>query len=92
MKQSEIRAEAEKIIKTIFPQLAKSDEKEVWKKAISACGAQAEKNDAKVREIVATGSDEDTAKYTRNYYVWDRARFILANRFGKKFIKPKMAA
>ena len=73
MLKSEITKWGTEILKTVFAGVLKSDDKEVWKKAISFM-------DSKIQQLEATTRGEDM-------FFWRNAKFQMLNKFGKKFIK-----
>jgi hypothetical protein len=72
MLKSEITKEAKVVINTVFAGMLKSDDKEVWKKAISFA-------DQKVQTLEATVRGTEM-------FIWRSVKFHLLSRFGRKFI------
>lgn len=72
MLKSEITKEANAVVNTVFAGMLKSEDKEVWKKAISFA-------DQKVITL------EMTTRGTE-MFIWRSVKFHLLSRFGRKFI------
>lgn len=72
MLKSEIHKWGSEILKTIFANVIKSDDKEIWRKAISFI-------DSKIKELENWIRGEDM-------FFWKDAKFQILNKFGKKFL------
>ena len=72
MKNSEIRKQAQEIIKDIFLLVTSSENKEVWEKALTFASW-------KIAQLEATTRWEEM-------FVWRRVHYILVDLYEKKFI------
>lgn len=68
----ELTREANSLIKDIFYRVIESDDKELWKKAIGSIDTHIKKLEHGDRGVAL--------------FVWIRAKQLMANRYGKKFI------
>ncbi len=83
MKKSQVIAEGRMIIKTIYAQVLKSDDKDLWERALDSMHSHIYKLEIKVRQPEATNHD------IRNLWYWNSARRQFVSKFGKKFISKK---
>lgn len=74
MKYSEISVEANQIISTIFKEVIKSDNKEVWKKAI---------------DFIQNKISDLSKKWDSDRFIWESVLRKVSSQFGKKFILIK---
>jgi hypothetical protein len=84
MKQSEVKALGKEIIDQIFPSLLKSPEKTDWQKAFAFIQKKIAELEAKAR------MPESDTHDIRELWAWNSCRRQLADRYGRKFIKPKL--
>jgi len=77
MKNSEIYIEAKKLINDLFYLVIKSEDKEIWKKAIKFIEEQT-KNPKYI--------------WTEQKFIWNTTLFIVSNLYWKKFILPWILA
>lgn len=75
MKKSEITKWAKEIINTIFNWVIISEDKEIWRKAISFI-------DSKIKTLELNTRWEEM-------FLWRDVKFQMLNKFGKKFITIK---
>ena len=72
MKTTEIKLEAEQIIKDLFFKVLESNDKEVWKKAI---------------EFINRKTDDLELNCWEGKFIWRKVRNIMTSKYWKKFIK-----
>lgn len=77
---TELRQIARNIIKELFSEVIKSDDKELWKKVLQWINNHIEK--LKIKLVYETSLDN-----IQRYHEWEQVRNILNKQFGNKFIK-----
>lgn len=88
MKQSQIQQQASLICQDIFGAVVRSDDKNLWKKALKSTEKHIRKLQFEINSMCQDNPNETNEKL-ENLYVWSEARKMLITKFGQKFIKTK---
>jgi hypothetical protein len=87
MKRLEISQKARTEIKEKYSEVLKSDDKEVWKSAIMKIKIELAEIDEKKKTLAI--EDTKILSSFRRGYILNKVLYIILDKFGKKFIKPK---
>jgi hypothetical protein len=88
MKTSEVRKGGLEILNTIYKVVLKSDDKELWKRAMDSMHKRIATLEARKHQQIMEDSEDANRTIVELWY-WNSARRQFASKFGKKFISKK---
>jgi len=87
---SELRTEGKAILNDIYGYVLRSNDKDIWKKAIDSIFYRIHCLEYEARE--ASIKDwESSNEIIKKLWCWQEARYQILQKFGSKFIKPTLS-
>lgn len=90
VQQKEVRKNGLRIIEHVFHGVLKSEDKELWKRALNSMHRHIVELECRVRREAAANT-EDADFLVTELWAWNSARRQMCARFGNKFIRPLLS-